>query len=58
MRRRFMKDVFFLPGWRRALRVSQPVIVFRVRGYHKAINPPKPKVHLTDLGMQPCKLGF
>lgn len=58
MKRRFVKDVSYLSGWNCALRVNQPVITFRVRGHNRMLNPPKPKVHLIDLGIKPCKFGY
>lgn len=56
--KRLVKDVFYRQADNHGLKVTQPVIVFRVRGYHKVLNPPKPQINLTNLGMQPLKLGF
>ena len=54
--KRFVKDVSF-PRCK-GQRAGQPFIIFRVRGYNKILHPPKHKIHLTDLGMKPCKLDY
>ena len=56
--KRLVKDVSYSQADNHGLKVTQPIIVFRVRGHHKAINPPRPQINLTDLGMKPCKFDF